>query len=186
MVRRLGWGLIGLVLAAPVAASTFVHVSPQELTAQADAVIRGRVMEVHSYWNASATMIFTEALVRVDQTLVGEAPRYVTLRTFGGTVGSYTVEASGFPEFRQNESLVAFIKAGEDGTHEILGYREGQYRVMRSRTGEILAVSMVEGNARYLSADGRVAAEPQVQPFKDFAARIREYGRRAGRMVGDE
>jgi hypothetical protein len=82
--------------------------------------------------------------------------------------------------------MIAFIKAGTDGTHEILGYREGQYRVMRSRTGEILAVSMVEGNARYLSADGRVAAEPQVQPLKDFAARIREYGRRAGRMVGDE
>jgi hypothetical protein len=188
MTRKLGLGAFALllILALPVAASTFVHVSTQELTAQADAVIRGRVMEVNSYWNAEATMIFTEAVVRVDQTLVGTAPRYVTLRTFGGTVGSYTVEAAGFPEFRVNESMVAFIKAGADGTHEILGYREGQYRVMRTRTGEVVAVSMVDNGADYLAADGSRSAEPKVMALDAFSNRIREYGRRAGRLVASE
>jgi hypothetical protein len=188
MVRKLVWAGLALILALPVsvAASTFVHVSPRELTAQADAVIRGQVLEVRSFWNDSATMILTDALVRVDETLVGEAPRYVTLRTFGGTVGGYTVEAAGFPEFRQNESMVAFIKAGSDGTHEILGYREGQYRVMRSRSGQILAVSMVENEARYLTPDGRADAEPRVMPLGDFAARIRQFGRAAGRVVDGE
>jgi len=173
-------------LPASATASTFVHVSTRELTARADAVIRGKILEVHSFWNDSATMILTEALVRVDETLVGEAPAYVTLRTFGGTVGDYTIEAAGFPEFRQNESMVAFIKAIDGGRHEVLGYREGQYRVMRSRSGEILAVSMVENEARYLSPDGRVDNEPRVLPLGDLAQRIRQFGRAAGRVVDGE
>jgi hypothetical protein len=45
---------------------------------------------------------------------------------------------------------------------------------------------MVEGNARYLTPDGRAAAEPPVMPYQAFAARIRDYGRRAGRLVAGE
>ncbi len=188
MVRKLAWVVLTLVLSLPVSAvaSTFVHMSQEELTAQSDAVIRGRIVEVSSFWNASATMILTEALIRVDETLVGQAPRYVTLRTFGGTVGSYTVEAAGFPEFRLNESMIAFIGADEDGSMRILGYREGQYRVMRSRDGEVLAVPMVENNARFLTKDGRLAPAPRPVPLRQLSAEIREHGRRAGRLVSAE
>src|SRR5687768_18269384 len=82
MARRILVGLTALVLSAlPLAASTFVHMSPEELVAGSDAVIRGKIVEVHSFWDAAGTLIHTEALVRVDERMIGEAPGFVTLRT---------------------------------------------------------------------------------------------------------
>jgi hypothetical protein len=181
MARRIVLGLTALVLSAlPLAASTFVHMSPEELVAGSDAVIRGRVVEVHSFWDAAGKLIHTEALVRVDERLIGEAAGFVTLRTVGGTVGSYTVEAHGFPEFRQNESLIAFIKQQQDGTARIVGYREGQFRVMRSPEGRVWAMPMVEG--RYLTKDGRQAPPARAVTLEEFRDRVRDIGRRQGRV----
>ena len=180
MARRILVGLTALVLSAlPLAASTFVHMSPEELVAGSDAVIRGKIVEVHSFWDAAGTLIHTEALVRVDERLLGEAPGFVTLRTVGGTVGSYTVEAHGFPEFRRNESLIAFIKHQADGTARIVGYREGQFRVLRTPEGRVWAMPMVEG--RYLTKDGRVAPPARTVTLEEFRERLRDIDRNGRR-----
>ena len=72
----------------------------KDLVAASDTVVRGRVVSVESFWNDPHTLIVTEAVFEVETPLVGTAPRYVTLRTAGGTVDGFTVEASGFPRFR--------------------------------------------------------------------------------------
>lgn len=184
MARRILLGALALVLAATtaVSASTFVAISQDELVRQADAVVQGRIAKVSQFWNAEGTMIYSEALVEVQERLVGDTAGIIVLRTFGGTVGSYTVEAHGFPEFRQGERTIVFLKALEDGAYEVLGYRQGQFRVMRDRTGKALAVPMVEDGVAYLDAQGRGLAR-KIQPLDTFKAQLRESARAAGRLA---
>jgi hypothetical protein len=87
MKREVWIPLLALALAAvPAAASTFLYQSQAELVAQAEAVVQGRIVEVHSFWNAEHTAILTEATLEVEDAVVGAAPTYVNLRTFGGRV----------------------------------------------------------------------------------------------------
>ncbi|HXT22965.1 MAG TPA: hypothetical protein VN923_19610, partial [Thermoanaerobaculia bacterium] len=88
-----------LLLAAPAYGSTFLHMSRAELTKKASAVVVGNVLSVESFWTKSGRIIVTEAMVEVEDAVLGETPSVVRVRTFGGTVNGYTVEAHGFPTF---------------------------------------------------------------------------------------
>ena len=164
-----------LCLAAmPAAASTFVHLSQQEMVAQADAVIQGKVVEVASFWSESGRIIVSEAMVEVEEVLLGQAPATVTVRTFGGQVGDIRVEAHGFPRFAKNERVILFLQAEpEDGSIRVLGYQEGHFRIVTRRDRVTLAVPMVDENARYLTSDGRLAPEPKSVEIRQFKERIR-------------
>src|SRR5262245_26266422 len=112
-----------LVASAPLAASTFVAMTPQQLVAQSSAVIQGDVLKVTSFWSPSGRIIVTEAMVRVTDTILGDAPSVVVLRTFGGDVGSYRVVAEGFPQFEVGQRVVLYLQSQADGTAEVTGYR---------------------------------------------------------------
>src|SRR4029078_9100957 len=113
MKRCLSIGLLLLVALAtlPAGASTFLAMSQKEMLRQSTAVVEGRVLKVSSFWDVTGRIIQTEALVQVEETVVGEAPTIVVLRTFGGTVDGYRVEAHGFPQFNVNERLLLFVGA---------------------------------------------------------------------------
>ena len=64
---------ISILTTVPAVASTFVHMSPKELVAQADALIQGRVVEMSSFWTESGRLIATDVMIQVDETLLGEA-----------------------------------------------------------------------------------------------------------------
>src|SRR5262245_25416560 len=104
-MKRLRWSLTGLApvlafaLAAPAAASTFLRTTPRALAAEAEAVVQGRVLEVTSFWNREGTVILTEAVLEVEDTLVGPDRPHLRLVTLGGEVGDVRIEAHGFPTF---------------------------------------------------------------------------------------
>jgi len=170
-------GLSALVLAAalPAAASTFLAATPEELVAQSDAVVQGRVLQVDSFWSPSGRLIVTEAMVQVEEAVTGRAPSVVVLRTAGGTVGGYTIQAHGFPEFKVNDRLLLFIRNGEPGN--VVGYRQGQYRIALSQ-GVEMALPTVEAGVRLLTPDGRQAASPQPVRLDVLKDRIRDAGAR--------
>jgi hypothetical protein len=91
-------------------ASTFVALSERELVAASDAVVRGRVVSVESFWNDDHTLIISEAVFEVESAVLGSPSRFVTLRTAGGTVGENRVEAIGFPVFREGERALLFLE----------------------------------------------------------------------------
>ncbi|HET9767940.1 MAG TPA: hypothetical protein VFS60_13875, partial [Thermoanaerobaculia bacterium] len=111
-MRAKGWLLLPLALAfagAAAQASTFLAMSQEELVAGSAAVVDARVVQVKSFWNRERTAILTEAVVRVDETIVGEAPGFVKVRTFGGTVGRLRIDAPGFPTFERGARLLLFL-----------------------------------------------------------------------------
>ncbi|MES1244120.1 MAG: hypothetical protein ABUT39_21125 [Acidobacteriota bacterium] len=181
-MKRAVWiPVLALALAGiPAAASTFLALDREELVEQADAVVAGRVVEVTSFWNAEHTAILTEAVLEVEDTLVGSSPAYVNLRTFGGQVGNYRIVAHGFPTFQLGERLVLFLEPEQDGAQRVLGYQQGQYRI-REQQGREMAVPVIDFGARILRPDGTEAPAPKAMPFADFKQQIRETAGRVGR-----
>lgn len=167
---------ISIVVTMPVLASTFVHMSTKQLIAEADALVQGRVVELSSFWTDSGRLIVTDVTIAVEETLLGEAPATVTVRTFGGEVGEMKVEAHGFPRFERGERVLVYLTTNpDDGTVRVLGYQEGQFRVVTRLDGVTLAVPMVDEGARFLSADGKaapVARSLEISAFRASVAKI--------------
>lgn len=185
MKRFVCSGLFALALAAavPAGASTFLAMKTDELVAASDAVVQGEVLQVHSYWSKSGRIIVTEAIVRVTDKVVGNGPSVVVLRTFGGTVEGYTVEAHGFPTFQKGQEMLLFVDNQADGTAEVTGYRQGQYRIVRDKAGVQVAVPMVEHGVRLLTREGRVAPQPQAVRLDALKDQIRAGAQRVGRIA---
>lgn len=184
-MKRFAWvGLFALVLAAaiPAGASTFLAMSQKELVAQSDAVVLGDVLQINSFWSPSGRIVITEAMVRVEETIAGEAPTVLILKTFGGTVGGFTVNAEGFPEFNVGDRLLLFVQNQADGTVEVTGYRQGQFRVFSDR-GIQKAVPTLESGVRLLNRDGRLAPRPAAVELEAFKSQIRNNAGRAGRLA---
>lgn len=176
----------------PAGASTFVAMSEKELVAASDAVVRGQVVSVESFWNDHHTLIISEAVFEVESAIVGAAPRYVTLRTAGGTVDGYTVEAIGFPAFRAGDRALLFLERDDQKplgraqakrsaeSYRIAGYQLGQYRIVNDGDGEI-AVPTANPGLRFLRKDGQPAAPQRVRPLAAFEEEIRQIRRQLAR-----
>lgn len=160
------------ILAAPAAASTFIALNQQELVGQSDAVVQGRVLKVNSFWSPSGRMVLSEVMVQVEEKILGDAPGVVILRTAGGTVGGYTVEAHGFPSFKAGDRAVLFLRNSAN-VAEVTGYRQGQYQIVRDKSGVEMAVPTLGPNVRLLHRDGTPAAAPKAVRLDEFKARLR-------------
>jgi hypothetical protein len=183
-MKRSVWIALALTLAAvvPVGASTFLALSPEELVAQSDAVIQGQVLKVSSFWTPSGRLIVTEAMVQVEETVAGRAPAVVVLRTAGGTVGGYTVKAHGFPSFGVGDRVLLFVD-GAEGTAQVTGYQQGQYRIARDKAGVEVAVPALGEGVRLLHRDGTPAAAPKAVRLDIFKAQIRDQAERVRRPL---
>jgi hypothetical protein len=185
--------LLALGAVLPAQASTFLARSEKELVAASDAVVRGRVVSVESFWNDPHTLIISEAVFEVESAIVGTTPRYVTLRTAGGTVDGYTVEAIGFPAFRAGDRALLFLERddekplgrvytkGRPESYRVAGYQLGHYRIVNDRGEGEIAVPTADPGLRVLRKDGRPAAPPRVRRLPAFEEEIRQIGQRLGR-----
>lgn len=158
--------------AAPLGASTFVAMSDGALVSQSDAVVVGEVLYTYSYWNSEGTMIFTDAVVHVRESITGTASGLVSVRTPGGTVADYRVEAHGFPVFGAGERMVLFLHRGADGLSEVTGFQQGQYRLVTRSDGTEVAVPAMKG-VRLLTASGEPAPRPRALPLETLKADVR-------------
>jgi hypothetical protein len=173
-----GVAFLLLALALPARGSTFVAMSQEELVERAGAVVTGRVVEVNSYWNPEGTAILTEAVIEVQDSLLGQVPSHVRVRTFGGQVGNQKLVALGFPTFEAGEKLLLFLTPRQDGAHKVLGYQQGQFRIRPGVDGREMAVPTWEADtARIVKADGTTARVPRAVALEDFKRQIRETAR---------
>jgi len=180
-MKRIVWlGLIALLLAAvPAATSTFIALSHAELVAGSDAVVQGRVLKVSSFWEKTGRVIVSEAMIQVEELVKGAAPSVVIVRTFGGTVNGFTVEAHGFPKFAVNDHVLLYLHDAE-GTAEVTGYQQGQYRIVRDKAGVAMAVPTVDGGAFLVGRDGRPAPGAKAVRLDTLKNMIRAEAERPG------
>ena len=165
--------LIALVAAVPAAASTFLAMDRTELVREADAVVQGRVLKVESFWEPTGTVIVSEAMVQVEEAVIGRTPTIVRVKTFGGEVDGFYVDAHGFPTFQADERVLLFLEDDGEDTMRVTGYQLGQYRLVPGEGGAELAVPALDEGANLLTADGRQAPAPRTLPLAELKDQIR-------------
>lgn len=189
MKRR--WRLFGALAATlllgatvPLAGSTFLAMTTEEMVTQAEAVVQGRIIGLDSFWSEQGRLILTEAIVEVDEVLLGSAARQLRVRTAGGRVGDLHVVAHGFPAFAPGEEVILFLAAGEghDG-YRVLGYQQGHFRIVERLDGVRLAVPMVEEGARFFTRSGDLLPEPRSSRIEDFKTSLETSAQRFRRTA---
>lgn len=108
---RIALVLVLMALAAmPAGATTLIRQGLDKLTAENESVVHGRVLDIHSYWNADHSMIMTDVRVLASHVLKGDrAAREVTFTLMGGTVGDITTLIIGGPELVPGSEYVLFL-----------------------------------------------------------------------------
>lgn len=188
MKRAILFGCLALavVSAVPTDASTFLNMSPREMLLESDAVVVGRVLSVDSFWNAEHTMIVTEVSLEIRETVVGAAPASVVkIRTYGGQVESYRIEAHGFPTFAVEDRVLVFLRHDDNdpSSFSVVGYRLGQYNLIENGEGRTIAVPALEGGVRLLDRDGRTAPAPKAIDLEELKAQLRSVDGRSVRTL---
>ena len=173
--------LLVLVAGIPAGASTFLAMSQRELVRDSAAVVQGEVLQVHSFWDSKGRIIVTEAIIKVEDSVVGNIGSAIVVRTFGGTVEGYTVDAHGFPKFAKGERLLLYLERERDGAHKVAGYQQGQFRIVRDKDGLEMAVPTFDG-ATLLSRDGRQAPRPRTMALDVLKNQIRAEALSLGRI----
>jgi hypothetical protein len=173
--------LVGM--AAVSQASTFVAQDQQDLVRASSVVLQGEVLDVASYWTPKGEIIVSEATILVEDRIVGNAPSVVVVRTFGGTVNGYTVEAHGFPTFAKGERQLLYLEPDPSGALRVAGYQQGQYRIVRDKSGAEIAVSAVDTETNLVRADGRAVERPKQVALEGLKELVRATALQLGRPV---
>ncbi len=161
------------MLTSPLSASTFLEMSPTQLLAASSVVVDGEVLEVHSFWNDDRTLIFSEALIEVSDWVVGESPTLVRVRTPGGVLGDYRIDAIGFPTFARKERVLLFLRPDGGDIMRVSGYRQGQFRIEVDGKGVEVAVPTLEKEVLLIGRDGRRATPPEPVALSTLKESIR-------------
>ncbi|MEM7480402.1 MAG: hypothetical protein AAF481_04455 [Acidobacteriota bacterium] len=181
MKRFLSLGLVlAVALALSASASTFVAQSQDDLLRESTAVVEGTVLTVDSFWNETNQIIVTEAQVQIDDEILGKADSIVTVRTYGGEVDGFRVEAHGFPTFEPDQKVLMFLQPDDHGTHKVTGYQQGLYRVVENDAGVAMAIPAVELETNLVTLDGLKASLPAAQNLDELKTSILDDAADAG------
>lgn len=168
----------------PASASTFVAMTAEELIAEADAVVQGTVIQLESRWDKNGRIIVTEATVQVSEAIVGSAPSQIVVKTPGGEVANYRMEALGFPQLAKGEEVILFLKADQNiQVSRIVGHQQGHFEVVKRLDGVSLAVPRIEDGVSFLTPSGKAIPAPRSRELTTFKGRVRAEAVRIGKPV---
>jgi hypothetical protein len=177
---------IGLVVflgvSLPVHASLFVAMTAEELIEHSEAVIQGKVIAQRSHWDEQGKMVVTDTTVHVTDTIVGVPREFETVRTLGGSVGRFHVQAIGFPQLNKGEQVILFVQSS-DGVSRIVGHQQGHFEVVERLDGVLLAVPRIEDGAGLFTLSGEFMPAPPSTGLDTFKQRVRAEATRLGRST---
>lgn len=162
------------VWGATAGATVIVPADLGELSHDARAIVRGRVVGVDGRWTDDRRTIETIVTLDVERYLKGSLGQTLQFRVPGGELGRYRNIVVGAPEFQVDQHVVVFLGASGPMIPFIVGFNQGVYRVVRDPDG---AGWMVTPPAAIpaLSASTRIVrGDPQRRPMAlaDFEARV--------------
>jgi hypothetical protein len=102
-----------------------------ELSRDARAIARGRVVAVDGRWTDDRRNIETIVTLEVERYLKGSLGATVQFRVPGGELGRYRNVVVGAPEFEVDQRVVVFLGASGPAIPFVVGFNQGVYRVVR-------------------------------------------------------
>ncbi len=163
MKRAVLWALLAAALGAAPAGAIMIEMPLDRIAADADAILRGRVVAASSRWNDENTTIVTDVTVAVTAAWKGAAPAggRVTLTVPGGEVGEIGVAVEHAPAFDSGEDVVLFLEQDRGAGTRVLYDEQGKYTVA---PGEEWIVGYTHLPVRFDDFKARLARVPEVTP----------------------
>ena len=133
MSVRVVFACLALVFAASAdpRATTLVSAELGELTRDAIAIVRGRVVAVDGRWTDDRRGIETVVTLDVDEYLKGDLGAAVQFRLPGGLLGRFRSIVVGAPRFAVDDRVIVFLGAKGPMIPYLVGFSQGVYRVVR-------------------------------------------------------
>jgi hypothetical protein len=97
-------------------ASSMLPLTLDEYLQSASAVFRGTVLRVESFRVGTNGMIYTRAVLRVDEGFKGRLPAVINVVHRGGVAGGIGVTDDASPQFKVGEERLLFVSRRGDGT----------------------------------------------------------------------
>ncbi len=151
--------VFALLLVSTAYAATLQILTLDQMTAQASAVVQGRIVAMRSDWiNGKGSSIYTYYTVQADSYLKGNLGRTFQLTEPGGQVGNIVGSVPGAPSFHVGEPVVLFIQTdGPRNWHQAIGYEQGVFRVHRETASGALTVN----HSQPLANGGQIVASDE-------------------------
>lgn len=167
--------LVWLLAVAPAAATVVVPADLGELSHEARAIARGRVVAVEGRWTEDRRTIETLVTLEVESYWKGALGPTLQFRVPGGELGRYRSVVVGAPEFAVDQRVVVFLGANGPVIPYVLGFNQGVYRVLRSADGQSWMVTPPPMLPAAGPAARVVRGDPERKtlPLADFEARVR-------------
>lgn len=139
MKRCFSIAVFCVVAVAVTWATTVRPMSVDKLTSLADVVVEARVTDSWSEWDAQHTRIYTFSRITVTRTLKGSQMGTIVVKQPGGTKDGIKEVVFGVRHLVPGEDTLLFLNAGSsgDGTHNVVGLVQGNFRLYKSSTGEL-------------------------------------------------
>ena len=182
---RLLSAVLGSILAAflvtsPADGSIVQSLELEELTAEADRIILGRVVFSEPFVRQSG-QIWTSHRIAVEREIRGRAPDEdeVIVETMGGQIGDIAMRVEGEATFRVGERVLVFARGGGPYTaFRPVGMAQGVMRVRRERGVDTVHQSREGLMLVRRDAQGRLkrdfGALPDPERLDAFISRLRQ------------
>lgn len=139
------WLAAAPLFEAPASASIVEALDLEELTAQADCIVLGRVVWAEPILHSDGK-ISTWSRIEVERTLRGTDPaqREILVETLGGQIGDIGMRVAGEPSFAVGERALVFVRDDGKSVFRPVGMAQGVMRVRRQGGSDTVAPSRTD------------------------------------------
>lgn len=161
-----------LGVSAAAGATVVVPTDLGELSRDAQAIARGRVVEVTARWTDDRRMIETLVMLETEAVLKGQLGDTVQFRVPGGSLGRFRNIVVGAPHFTVGQRLIVFLGARGPSLPFLMGLGQGVFRVGQNGRGEWVVASPALLPGVRPVVRGSLSLVPS--PLADFEQHVRD------------
>jgi hypothetical protein len=120
------------------------RLSIEQLTAQSDAIVSGRVIRTWAAMDSENRFIWTHYEIRVHDTLKGSARSTIVISEPGGVLNGVFLQVSGSTRYADGEEVAVFLYRTPIGYLRTTNYGQGKFNpsswsVFRARVASLIA-----------------------------------------------
>jgi hypothetical protein len=166
------------VMLTPLTALTIMMASADELTAESDLVISGKISSIEYVWeDETHRAINTLLTVEVERYMKGMENSTVVVRQLGGRIGDSGDEIPGTPRFDAGEEVILFL-VKHQGDYWIHSIALGVFRIVTAEGGQKVVFNHLK-DVTLLDPVSREEINPEnvfkVTPLTEFISEIEGY-----------
>src|SRR5436190_2975675 len=128
----LALSLVGSVASATV----YMPTDLRDLSRDAVAIVRGRIIAVDAQWTDGRRSIETIVTLDPETYLKGSLGQDVQFRVPGGSLGRFRSVVVGAPNFSVGQRVIVFLGSRGPSVPYVLGMSQGVFRLNQSAQGD--------------------------------------------------